>query len=83
MQTKTREHFGDDLLAGECAATALDELAGGIGLIGPIDIERQLPHFIEVHHRDAGRLEESGGLVGAGDHGLRGCPDRRASSSMN
>ncbi len=51
------------------AAAAFDELAGRVGLIGAIDVDRQLSYLIEVHHRDAGRFEALGGLVGAGHYG--------------
>jgi len=34
------------------AAAALHELTCRVGLIRAINIDRQLLHFIEIHHRD-------------------------------
>ena len=45
--------LGDDLLAGQCRAAALDQALVRIAFVGAVDIKRQRPGGVEVEHFDA------------------------------
>src|SRR5690606_23220455 len=62
--------LGDDLLAGERAAAALDQAVPGIALVGAVDVQLQRPDRVEVEHRDAYLLELTGAALGTGDGAL-------------
>ena len=61
-------HGGNDLLAGQGGAAALDQVQVFIAFIGAVDVELQVAGAVQVVHRDAMGLEARGGGVGAG-HG--------------
>ncbi len=58
---------GDDLLPGQGATAALDQLQVAVGLVGAIDIEVEFAGGVEIENRDAVTLEALGGGLGAGD----------------
>ena len=62
---------GDDLLARERAAAALDEMARAGGLVGAVDIDVQLVDLVQVEDRDADGAQARGGGVGAARPRLR------------
>ncbi|MCY1361948.1 hypothetical protein D9M69_486440 [compost metagenome] len=61
-------HRGDDLLAGQRGAAALDQFQALVALVGAVHVELQLAHGVQVVHRDAVALQALGGGLGAG-HG--------------
>ncbi len=63
-------HGGDDLLAGQGRATALDHVTGGVDLVGAIHVDGEGVDLVEIKHRDAKALETLGGGHGAGDGSL-------------
>src|SRR5437879_9433348 len=52
---------GEDLLAGEGAAAALDELPGGGRLVGAVDVQADSTRLVQIRH-----LESRGAQPGAG-----------------
>ena len=61
-------HSGDDLLAGQGRAAALDQVQVGIALVGAVHIELQLAHTVELVHRNPMVLQTLGGRFRTG-HG--------------
>ena len=62
---------GDNLLAGQRATTALDQVQLFIGFVCAIDIDRQLTGLVQLHHRDAVTLQ----ALGAGNRAGHGTVD--------
>ena len=60
-------HGGDDLLAGQCGAAALDQVQAFVALVGAVDVELQLGGAVEVVDRYAMALQACCGGFGAGD----------------
>ena len=61
MQTKRRPG-GDDLLARERRAAALDHVAAAVDLVGAVDVDRQLVDLVGVEHPDAQRPQPLGAM---------------------
>ncbi len=59
-------HGGDDLLAGEGCAAALDHVAGAVDFVGTVHVDGEGVDLVEVIHCDAEALEAFGGGHGAG-----------------
>ena len=57
MQTKRSRHVGDDLLARQRRAAALDHAAGRVDLVGAVDVDRQALDLVGVEHLDAVRAQ--------------------------
>src|SRR5690606_31579359 len=57
--------FGDDLFAGQCRATALDQPALRVALVRAVDVERQRPRGIEVEDVDPHGTQAFGALLRA------------------
>ena len=58
-------HGGDDLLARQRAAAALDQMLAGIALVGAVDIDRNRFDVVEIEHRDAALAQEARRLLRA------------------
>ena len=63
MQTNRCGGGGDDLLAGERGAAALDQNAVGGGFIGAVDVQAQGRRGIEIEFRNARGAQRFGGLA--------------------
>ena len=60
MRTEQARLRGDDLLARERSAAALDHVAAVVDLVGAVDVDRQLVDLVAVEHRNADRLQALG-----------------------
>ena len=58
---------GQDLFAGQGTAPTLDQLQVLVALVGSVDIEVQIPGFIQCKHLETLRFEELGHRLGTGD----------------
>jgi len=67
MQTKLARGGGDDLLARERAAAALDQVPVAGRLIGAVDVDLEVAGGVEVEHVDARGLQPGGRGFRAGD----------------
>ena len=61
-----RRRSGDDLLAQQRAAAALDQAELRVDLVGAVDIEVELGLVVECHQRDAELARELGGPLRGG-----------------
>jgi hypothetical protein len=67
MQTNWLAGLGDDLLAGQRGAAALDQALVRVALVGAVHVQRELAGVVELEHLDAVRSLSGGALLGAGD----------------
>ena len=71
MQTNFVGGRGDDLLAGERSAAALDQHAVLVGLVGAVDVEGEIAFRVEIEYRDPRRLQRERGPLGTRDRALK------------
>jgi len=70
-------HRGDDLLARQRAAAALDHVQVLGHFVGTVDIDIERVHAVQVEHADAVRLQPLGARLGCSHRAFDAALDRR------
>ena len=73
---------GDDLLARQRRAAALDHVAAAVDLVGAVDVDRRSLDLVRVEHADAVRLQPLGALAPSSTPRRGSCRLMPASASM-
>src|SRR3546814_2324278 len=69
--------LGNDLLARERRAAALDQALARVTLVGAVDVEREAAGVVELDHFDAVAAQACGALFGTRNRSLDPVPDAR------
>src|SRR3546814_6491143 len=69
--------LGNDLLARERRAAALDQALARVPLVGAVDVEREAAGVVELDHFDAVAAQACGALFGTRNRSLDPVPDAR------